>query len=404
MNEPTAPNPRRTGGHSRRALLWSGLLAMLLASCGGGGVETGGTGAPPAGYAAGPIEGFGSVIVNGVRFDDSSAQVVDDDGTVRTRDALKLGMTVQIDSGAIDRTAGTAVASRITFGADLLARVDSRDIAAGRLVVMGQTVVTGAATVFDERLAGGLAAVPVGSPVALYAVYDPVSGTYAARRIEPAASPALYSLRGQVSRNDPAARTFRIGSQTFTYADGAAPAGLADGAILLLKVQTTRNPAGQWVVASAAAGARQPQDESDVELESVISAFTSQANFVAGGVRVDASAARIEPAGAVLAAGVFVEVEGRMAGNVLVASKLEVKSASGDDEGGDEFEVSGAITSLDTVNKRFVVRGVTVDYGGEVSYEDGSESELAVGQEVEVKGVLSADGTRLLAQEIQFED
>lgn len=404
MTDHTPMTRRHALAGAWRAGLLGGLLALLMASCGGGGVETGGTGAPPVGFAAGPIDGFGSVIVNGVRFDDSSAQVVDDEGNIRSRDSLKLGMTVQIDSGAIDRSAGTAVASKITYGSDLLGRVEARDLAAGRLVVMGQAVVTGAATVFDERLAGGLAAVAVGSTVEVYAVFDPVSGSYAARRIEPATAPALYRIRGLVSSNNPAARTFRIGAQTFTYAAGAAPAGLADGAILLLKVQTVRNTAGQWVVASAAPGARQPQDEADVEIESVISVFGSQADFVAGGVRIDASNARIEPAGATLAAGVFVEVEGKMAGSVLVASKLEVKSASGDDEGGGEFEVSGAITSLDTTLKRFVVRGVTVDYSGDVRYQDGSEAELAVGQKVEVKGVLSSDGTRVLAEEIQFED
>jgi Domain of unknown function (DUF5666) len=403
MNDPTPSTRGRAGANLWRAGLLGGLLALLLASCGGG-VETGGTGAPPVGYAAGPIDGFGSVIVNGVRFDDSSAQVLDEDGNLRSRDALKLGMTVQIDSGAIDRAAGTAVASKITYGSDLLGRVDARDTAGGSLVVMGQTVVTGAATVFDDRMAGGLGAVAVGSTVEVYAVFDPVSGTYAARRIEPAASPALYRVRGLVSSHNPGARTFRIGSQTFTYAEGAAPAGLAEGAILLLKVQTARNTAGQWVVASSASGARQPEDGADVEIESVISLYASQADFVAGGVRIDATNARVEPAGAVLAAGVFVEVEGQMAGGRLVATKLEVKSASGDDEGGDEFEVSGAITSLDTAQKRFVVRGVTVDYSGDVRYEDGSEAELAVGQKVEVQGVLSADGTRVLAEEIQFDD
>ena len=71
-------------------------LAMLVVACGGG-VGSGGTG----GFASGPISGFGSVIVNGVRFDDTFATVVDGDGTTRTRDDLRLGMTVDIDSGAI---------------------------------------------------------------------------------------------------------------------------------------------------------------------------------------------------------------------------------------------------------------------------------------------------------------
>ena len=66
-------SPIRPIRHWTRAL-W---LALLLTGCGGG-VESGGTGATPASFASGPITGFGSVIVNGVRFDDSKAVVTDD--------------------------------------------------------------------------------------------------------------------------------------------------------------------------------------------------------------------------------------------------------------------------------------------------------------------------------------
>ena len=63
---------------SRRSLL-AGAAASVAASllgCGGGdglaGVGTGGTGS----FSSGPIRGFGSIVVNGVRYDEASAQVV----------------------------------------------------------------------------------------------------------------------------------------------------------------------------------------------------------------------------------------------------------------------------------------------------------------------------------------
>ena len=63
-----------------------GLAAALsLFACGGsGGVDSGGTGS----FASGPISGFGSVIVNGVHFDDAGATVSDDDGTQHFEQAL----------------------------------------------------------------------------------------------------------------------------------------------------------------------------------------------------------------------------------------------------------------------------------------------------------------------------
>src|SRR6478609_9453528 len=76
------------------------LLVLLLAACGGG-VDSGGTGAPAeSSSASGPITGFGSVIVNGVHFDDSNAGITDGEGMARQRQDLKLGMTTVIKGSA----------------------------------------------------------------------------------------------------------------------------------------------------------------------------------------------------------------------------------------------------------------------------------------------------------------
>jgi hypothetical protein len=57
------------------------LLAALAALAGCGGVDSGGTGTGDhSTLALGTITGFGSIIVNGVRFDESQAFIDDDDG------------------------------------------------------------------------------------------------------------------------------------------------------------------------------------------------------------------------------------------------------------------------------------------------------------------------------------
>ena len=104
-------------------------VAAIVAGCGGG-VGEGGTG---NGYTQGTISGFGSIFVNDVRFDDSSAAVQDADGNPRTRDDLKLGMTVEVESGAIDAASATATAAKVRFGSELLgpvATVDEAEFAA----------------------------------------------------------------------------------------------------------------------------------------------------------------------------------------------------------------------------------------------------------------------------------
>ncbi len=62
------------------------------------------------------------MIVNGVRYDDSSATVLDDDDGGRSRDALKLGMMVEIDGAQMDRAAAQGKALRIRFGSEIVGR------------------------------------------------------------------------------------------------------------------------------------------------------------------------------------------------------------------------------------------------------------------------------------------
>src|SRR6267378_2649437 len=98
--------------------------ALLLAvSCGGGGDMP----APNQAFTQGTITGFGSIIVNGIRFDDSSAQVSDDDGQPQARNELKLGMTVEVDSTKIDRGSNSAKANSVRFGAAIVGPVSGSE-------------------------------------------------------------------------------------------------------------------------------------------------------------------------------------------------------------------------------------------------------------------------------------
>ena len=385
--------------HWLRAL-W---LALIVAGCGGG-VDSGGTGTTPASYANGPITGFGSVIVNGVRFDDTNA-LVTDDGDESRRDKLRLGMTTEIRGSAITADAtGTLVstASSIVFGSDILGRVDSIDLAAKRLVVLGQGVDVNAATVFDdESLSGGLPTVAVGDVVEVYALFNAATGRYTATRIErKKGEVTTYRLRGLVSNLDVVAKAFNIGSERISY-DGftGAPVTLADGNLVRVRLQTTK-VAGVWLVAAFKDGAPKPRDRDDVRLEGRISSFTSPTLFSVNGVTVNAST--IGPL-AGLALGVRVEIEGTSSEGVLLASKLKIKTE--DEAGNQEFELRGQITSVDAANLRFVLRGVTVVYAvtaPATDFRNGTAANLVKDANVEARGVLSADGARLLAARITF--
>lgn len=90
------PAPTPAIPPNRREALMALLGTALLPACGGGGtglagISSGGTGS----FTTGVVVGLGSVIVNGIRYDDRSATVRLNGGVGQPGD-LQLGMVVRI--------------------------------------------------------------------------------------------------------------------------------------------------------------------------------------------------------------------------------------------------------------------------------------------------------------------
>ena len=376
------------------------LAALLLAVGCGGGTSTD----MPAGHALtqGTITGFGSIIVNGIRFDDSSAQVIDDDGQLHDKNDLKLGMTVKVDSSDIDRGSKSAKASRVRFGAQIVGRVSAISAATTpkTLTVLDQIVEIAATTVFDD-LPNGFASIQVGDVLEIHALLNTANSHYLAKRIEPKPGATVFKLRGVVANLDTTAKTFMIGGALIDFSGIAAadlPGNLANGQTVRVKLQTVKNAAGAWVAISIRAEEREMEDRDEAEVHGIITDFTSTTSFSVNGLPVDASKAAFPDGTAGIVKGASVEVEGAIVNGVLVATKVELE-----DENEDQNELNGAISALDTAAKTFVVRGVTVHYTtGTTVFDDGVEANLANGRQVEVKGALGANGTTVEASRIEF--
>ncbi len=381
------------------------LLVALAASCGGG-VDSGGTGAPAVAFASGPITGFGSVIVNGVHFDDRTAAVSDADGNPRTRDDLRLGMTTDVRGLAIAVDADgndASVANSIVFASELLGPITASDLVARTLDVLGQTVDIATTTVFDTSLVGGQAALSIGDVVEVYAQLDAATGHYAASRIEKHAGVNAFVLRGLVAGLDTTARTFSIGATRISYAGVVAasvPATLANGRFVRAIVDIVPAPGTVWTALRLSDGTPAIDDRPEANIKGLVSAFTSNAAFNVNGTPVDARSATFPNGTTGLGLGTRVEVDGATTAGVLVARTVTIVSDS--QESGRDFDVRGAIASIDTTAMVFVVRDVPVSYAGTVDFRDGTAADLAAGRQVEARGKLSADGTRLIATRIDF--
>ena len=372
-----------------RVILFGALAGVLLASCGGGGGA--GSSSPQATttYAFGRIAGFGSIVVNGVHFDESAARIQDEDGVEHASRDLRLGMVVELDADDHDR------AHHITFFSLMRGPVES--VATDSLVVLGQTVAVNAMTVFDPSLSGGIAAIKPDMVLRIFGMISP-SGSYTASRIEPSSANS-YALLGFISAIDTTAKTLNIGNAVIDVSALSLPSSLAVGNLVRVKLQTTQVN-GAWVATDLKSGNRRPQNGDHAEVEGIITDFTSTSSFSVNGLPVDASGASFPDGTTGVVKGAHVEVEGAVVDGVLVATKVEVEDEKGTKPSG--FEVRGVIDSVDTTNSTFVVHGVTVSFAGSVKFKNGTAADLQVGAKVEVKGTLAADGTTLNATRIQF--
>lgn len=370
---------------------------VVLAACGGGGGSgSTSTGAGPM-AVSGTITGFGSVIIDGVRYGDGRARVAIDTDPAAPKSAtladLKLGMQVEAhvaDGQLVD----------VTVHASLVGPIGSIDLASGRFVVYGQTVTVVAdgatPTLFDG--ATGLADLAPGDLVEVHGSVD-ANHALTATRIERKPRSELAQgvrLGGVVTGLDAAARTFRFNDMTVDFsAASVLPAGttLADGQLVVAVGDTPPDGTGFHPKAIKVVTA---DNGAEFGIGGRVMSFTSLADFVVSGVHVDASAATLDGGVAAdVAAGVIVAAEGTVVDGVLKASKLRILKAPADVQA----SLSGQISDWVSASS-FTVRGTTVDASA-ASFEGGSAADLGNGAWVRVSG--SVQGDVLKATRIVFQ-
>jgi hypothetical protein len=337
------------------------------------------------------VTGFGAIIVGGVEFDDGAASVVDDDGTalVRNGNEVRLGMTVQV-GGAVAATAGAQpVARTFHIATAVVGPVDAVDNGTRTLSVLGQQIEVSGSAVFGAPLHGAILSLRVGDVVAVHAHVDGSSARYVGTRLETAPNAHAYRPRGVASALDTAARTFRLGGATVSYALASnVPPTLANGQNVNLHL-APRGTGTAYSVDAFGETINPPNDADSALVDGLVSSAANAGSFSVNGMPVDASHATQVPSQALVATGTFVSVQGRIAAGTLLASQVTVMPTSVIDAR--VFRVSGGVSGLDTTAKTFTVRNVAVDYSG-AAFVNGTAAGLGNGGAVSVEGTLAVDG------------
>jgi Domain of unknown function (DUF5666) len=395
------------------AVLNFGLITSIVA-CGGGGADigSGGTGnTPPAtttpATVVGPITGFGSVIINGVKFDDSSSSLVDDRNNSISKDSLRLGMLLEV-SGRVSSDNVTAVATQMRLLSELQGAISQIDLASGRIIVLGVPVIVTPTTSYSN--VAGIASLILNDLIEVHGLRDPATQAIIATRIERKPSAGIDSyLVGTVRNQNASTTSFEIGSSTAPLTVRYGTASVLPTGSLLANGQAVRVES-QSLVGSVITASRvyvlTPASTPLIgraEVEGIVSDYVGLSSFKVNGLSINGAAALfLRGDASLIKNGVRVEAKGDFNGTVLQASVLKIESLSGGSGGSDDstkFEVKGAITSF-TSTADFVVRNVRIN-ASTAEFKNGSAALLAKDRQVEVKGQMR--GEFLVATEVKFD-
>lgn len=398
--------------HARFCRLLPALLACLgvfLAACGGGGDQLAGVGSGGSGVASGSVSGFGSVIVDGVEYDDSSAsrQTQGADGS-SVNAQLKLGQRVRLVYS------GSRVASSIEIQAQLLGPVSAAPSAAGLLRVMGQPVrvVESAsdASLSTPTVLDGYAAaadINAGDDVEVHGVwtYDATlaSQVLVASRIEKrAATVDPVQLGGVVVAIS--GQNLRLNGPVGTLVQADSLSGVAVGDVL--RVWTARSAlAVAPVRAARIAGSGVSSADLDSHSSVKLSGLASSYNPVTRTVVVDGLTVKLGDGvnvdEAALARGEFLSLELGKSGSTVVAKSATVRSGSADL--GRTVEIKGVLRAVDwsaaTVN--FSLRDTAVQAAASVIAASCKVADSTSDLYVEVRGRLAASSPVVTAAEVK---
>ncbi len=336
----------RAWAHLVQGAVAAACVTLIVACGGGGGGGSGVTSTSTAGVGSGGtgfVTGFGSVIVDGIRYDDSrldasgAIEVEADDSSTATGDrtVVKVGQRVELTFDTGDIATKLRVASEAVGLVTQVAAGNEIQVA-GQRVVVNTSSTAGPLTIFEGFTA--LASLTTNDRVEVHGVL----------------------------------RTDNSGSQFIQAAR--------------IELKPTTNSAGVAITSTKVSG-----------FVSNLATSNGVRTFNLGTLVVTVPAnASVTPTAATLANGNRVKVfsAGPVANNALTASAVRIKQFNTSQA---DFRVFGVVSNANATTNTFQIENVTVDASSIGSVP-------ANGTSVRVKGVLNADTNTLVAKEVKVSD
>ncbi|WP_027328502.1 DUF5666 domain-containing protein [Marinimicrobium agarilyticum] len=323
-------------------------IALIMTGCGGSsGDSTPNTSNPDNSgdssnkvSSSGVITGFGSVYVNGVRYDTANAEVEFEGEGRMSEEDLRLGMRVEVEA---NQDGDDRRATRVVFDEDLKGPVSSvsanaEDPSLGALVVLGQTVTVDANTVLGDGVTDA-------------------------------------NMDGRVDLNDLDSSEGRVVVEVSGFP--------TDSGFIATRLERLNGNSDDG-----------DDDDNEAEVKGTIAGLdTANGTFMIRDLEVhyEVSALEDDLEEGQLSNGWFVEVEGQVqADGSLLATNIEREDDrwEDEDEREGEFEIEGIVQAVDTDS---TPNSVTIN-GQVITVTDASLLAGLVGTKVEIEGSFNAEG------------
>ena len=376
----------------------SAAMVLTLNACGGGGGVGSVAGIGGSGFiSSGSVTGFGSVFVNGVKFETGSTIFdIDDSGSGSQAD-LAIGMVVTV-SGTVNADGTTGTATSISFDDQLQGPVSTLtapdlDGENRNFKILGKTVLINAInTVFDvsgdlpQTTPFNFGIIANGNNVEISGFWND-AGELVATRVELKATvfdPSnIVELKGTVTGFTDVSAPFTLTGLNSISIDASAaaiddlPNGLTDGVSVEVK-GTCSDAICSTLNATRVEGQNNFDDADKISVEGIITDFVDSSNFKINGISVDASSAILQPATLELGDGTRVEVEGPISNNTIQAFTVELR--------GGNAKVHATVSSVDPDTGDFVVTVNSSTIAVTITTATEMENSVSVDDFVRVRG------------------
>lgn len=333
------------------------LVCILLNACGSDSLQLA-NGIGGTGISVGRLTGFGSMYVNGVKFNTDNATFIRDGVGSKSQGDFSTGEIVRIN-GTIDSNKTTGTANEVIF-TDLLEGVVT-SVASGKSIeVLGQKVNTNSLTVLhgfnklsDLKLDNVL-------EVSGFSVNNQILASSIKLISETYVTGSSLELEGFISNLDSSAQTFSINNISIDYsmADfmGVNSAALANDQYVTVSAEENIN---NGTLSALLITLNDDELEEDIyyEIEGFVTQFTSSSSFELDGVSVltSPSTTYINGAAADISSDSHLIITGSVnAQNVLFAESIKILNVE------DEVLLEANIESIDLQNQTISVLGQSV--------------------------------------------